>query len=1261
MVNGSAVSVNANLQNLTFTTLTFMVPNVGSTSCTVTPLHAQLIPNSDQLTADPISTATGALVVPNTVDLALGGPLPLFLRRSYSTLTLVNSAMGILGTNWATNFDPFITGDSKYAAVILEDGRVTFQVNGTSFQPVYPPRLPYQLVRPAAGGYRFLDPARNLIYNFNSNGHLVKIEDRNGNALTIIQGAFGPTQVSDGLGRTLSFTYTGNSVSKVTDQSGRSVSYTHGNLNLTTFTDANGNTTTYTYNPFGEITKTAKPRGNVPYSQNYDPFFRVSDQTDSLGNKTTMSYPTAATPGLTKTTDPLGRTTSYNYSNLVDLSSVTDALGQTSSIAYDSFHRPVSLTDRLGNKTTVTYDTASSYVSSITDAQGNTTSFTYQAQVQGDFTFYNRTKITFPDGTSESFSYDAAGNVLKATDRAGKTTSYAYNSRGQTLTKTNPAGGVTTYTYNSDGTIATIKLPSGDTSSFSYDTLKRVSKIQYADNTSVSFTRDALDNILSVVDERGKVTKIAYDANNKVQSATDALNQTSKLTYDTDDLPATASDRLGNTTKFQYDALGSPTAITNAAGEKTTLSYDKLDRVASVADPSGKTSTFTYDAESRLASATNPLGNTVSMKVNKNGFPTQFTLPLGENTSMTYDTMDRVTGITDALGRQNSFAYDSRDLITAINAPGALTASFAWGDLGLLSSATDPNGNIWTIARDNLGRVTSQTDPLGQTGSYKYDARSRISSVTTPIDSVNLTYDPAGNLTSVQFSDNTGITYAYDDDNRLTAGTGFTLGYDAAGRVTSSNGIKIVRDAVGRISAITYPAGTVKYTYDSRGLLSGVSDWTGGSVSFIFNDAHQLVSLTRSNGVVTQYTYDKDGRLASITDTGGGNTLASVSLARDAIGRVTSSDRNLPQEATPPVALTASSSYDAANQISGATYDARGRLTADNAGSTYVWNSASRLVSYTRPDGSASFTYDGLGQRISRTGPDGSTSNYVLNYATALPSIATVQSGGTDVRYFVYTPGGSLLFSIDAASGAHRFYSVDDAGSTTMLTDDSGSITDTYGISPYGDVVTPGPNNSADNPFTWQGQFGVMQEPGTGLFYARFRYYDNGTARFLSRDPIVSPTPREMNPYQYAAGDPVDNTDAMGLKSASTFSMLASTGTATLHWVAFSIMNRVAAEPAIAGESPASVHATLSLSSTAVPLVGTPLFNVCGSGAGNSSPLLFDAQRVTFNPTGLVLGVDPVARFLVQSSQALFTPFDASSLAPCSQSPSNGFSKIWVD
>src|SRR5205085_717405 len=115
----------------------------------------------------------------------------------------------------------------------LEDRRVTLQVNGSNFQNAFPGRLPYQLVRTATGGFRFLDPSRNLIYNFSPQGFVVKLEDRNGNALTFTPGSLGPSQVSDGLGRTLTFTYAGSFVTKITDQSGRSVSYTQNNSLLT--------------------------------------------------------------------------------------------------------------------------------------------------------------------------------------------------------------------------------------------------------------------------------------------------------------------------------------------------------------------------------------------------------------------------------------------------------------------------------------------------------------------------------------------------------------------------------------------------------------------------------------------------------------------------------------------------------------------------------------------------------------------------------------------------------------------------------------------------------------------------------------------------------------------------------------------------------------------------------------------------------------------------------------------------------------------
>jgi RHS repeat-associated protein len=1091
-------------------------------------------------TTDPISTANGAVTLGPVTDLSLGGPLPLSFRRSYTSFLGGGFGYNPIGFSWMTNFNMYLAVSGNIALVAQEGGGSTsFQLTNGVYQTVSPPRLAYQLITTTTS-YRFLNPANNLIYSFDSLGRLIRIEDRNGNALTITQSVNGPTQVADGLGRTLTFNYSiigiRTVLSSVQDQSGRSVSFSHDSsayTNLIGVKDANGNTSTYQYNAFF-LTKVIRPLSNVPETQTYDSVYGIAiDQADSFGNTTKLSYMSGGTPGKTAVTDPLGRTTTFNYADLLDLSSRIDATGKTSSYTYDIVQRPLTFTDRLGNTSSVTYDPASGYVASLTDAQVNITSFTWQSQAQEGFNFFNLAKIAYPDGTSETFTYDASGNVLTAVDRAGKKTSYTYNSAGQILTVTNPAGGVTTLTYNADATLATMKDPSGNVTTYSYDNLKRLTKIQFADGATRSFARDALDHILSVTDERGKTTTLAYDANNNLQSVTDALGKPATNSYDTEDRRNSATDRLGNKTTYQYDPLSSLSAITNAAGEKTTYTYDNLERLQSAVDPAGKATTFGYDAEGRLTSVTDAVGNTGDIQVDKDGRPVQFTSPLSENTNLSYDSMSRVVGVTDALGRQSAFTYEPRGLPSSITSPGSITTSLNWGNLPALASITDPNGNVWMRATDRQGRLTSSTDPLGNSLNYVYDSRSRVASVASAIDSVQFSYDADGNLTQAQYSDGVTHTYAYDNDSRLISGTGFTFVLDADGRITGSNGLAITRDAVGRIASVTYaPGKTVNYTYDPRGLLATVTDWTGGSVTLTFDAAHRLASMSRSNGVVTAYTYDQDSRIVSITETAGSVVLSSVALTRDAIGRVISAARNVPQEAVVSGTASSSSSFNAASQISGASYDQRGRLTNDSAGSTYKWNAASRLLSYARPDGSASATYDALGQRVSRTGSDGTTRNYVINYATGLLTVATIQSGGSDLHYYVYTPAGALLFSVEAASGAHHFYAFDDTGSTTFLTNDTGAITDTYGISPYGDIVTAGPNNATDNPFTWQGQFGLMQEPGTKLYYARFRYYDGSTQRFLSRDPLFSPFPREVNPYQYAAGNPVANGDPTGLKPA---------------------------------------------------------------------------------------------------------------------------------
>ena len=76
------------------------------------------------------------------------------------------------------------------------------------------------------------------------------------------------------------------------------------------------------------------------------------------------------------------------------------------------------------------------------------------------------------------------------------------------------------------------------------------------------------------------------------------------------------------------------------------------------------------------------------------------------------------------------------------------------------------------------------------------------------------------------------------------------------------------------------------------------------------------------------------------------------------------------------------------------------------------------------------------------------------------------------MRYYVYFPSGTLLYSIEAADNSRHFYHFDEMGNTLMLTSDTGAMTDSYSVTPYGEnadhigttrILSPGRANMASS------------------------------------------------------------------------------------------------------------------------------------------------------------------------------------------------------
>jgi YD repeat-containing protein len=1037
------------------------------------------------------------------------------------------------------NFDITLAISGNNATVTLFRGQtVKFTKSGSAFQLSSNERRPYQLAT-AGSGYQFLSPVSNLIYTFDSTGALTKVEDRNGNALTVTQapGGVGPATIIDGLGRTLTFTYTGTNLTSVKDHSGRSVGFEYASGNLATFIDALGKRTTFAYATAGGIgglmTAMTRPLGNKPFTQTYDAQGRVATQTDALSNTMNISY--AANGNGATITEPGGVSITDTHDANRNLTSESDPSGASSQYAYDSNNRPVTVTDRLGNKTTATWDAASGLPATYTDQAGNKTTFRYAATTQGSFTFYDLIGVSYPDGTSVSFTRDGKGNPTSFTDQAGFTLQATYNSRGQILTFNNPPpvnppgtaaaeaseakaprddGNVTvTFTYNPNATLGSIQLATGDTTQIAYNAVDDITKITNPDGTLRLYQIDGRDRIVRATDELGNATSYGFDDNGNLTTITDPLNDVTTRGYDGLDRLVTIKNPLGKTAQRTFDATNRMSKDSDSAGNNIIFNYNAVNVLTSLVDPNGKSTAFGSDKEARVTRITNPLAALTSFSRDPRGFVNLFTDANNQKTSYFYDALGRQMKTTDPLNQNSQVIFDPRSLPTQFIFPGGITESFKLNELGSINQFTDPNGNTTDFVFDGVGRRIKRTDPLNRVTRYGYDSLGRENQETRADQSVEtFVYDLAGNLINKSYSDGTKRGYTFDADRRITHADNVDLSYDAAGNLITSNGLQNTFGDNGLLASTTLaPGRVVLYTYDPLNQLGKVTDWTGASVSFGYDVAGQMTSKTFSNGINESHNLDPVGN-RTVTNvfkaSSSGTTPLFISkYVYDGLNRPTQVTLPAVNVPDPPPGYSPYA-WDSGNQEFGAKYDPLGQVLVDpaNPNIVYVWNAAGNLISR----GADVYTYDGLDGLISTTS-GGVTQNFVLNYGLTIPQPEVVRVGGVDKQYNIFAPNGTLLFSVDGATNAHTFFHFDAFGSTGALSDDGGNITDTYGYTRYGETVFHrGP--TVNIPFTFNGQFGLMQQQSDPMSYydpQTNRWYNANTANYIgpAQDAISQGVP----------------------------------------------------------------------------------------------------------------------------------------------------------
>lgn len=485
----------------------------------------------------------------------------------------------------------------------------------------------------------------------------------------------------------------------------------------------------------------------------------------------------------------------------------------------------------------------------------------------------------------------------------------------------------------------------------------------------------------------------------------------------------------------------------------------------------------------------------------------------------------------------------------------------------LLTSQTDANGNRTELQHDSYGRLYRRLFPSATTpGSVN------------PSDYNEYAYEKNGNLRFERKRNGASITYTYDATNRLVTkdlsdnshspdtyygydlrglllhstftsdgGAGERNAYNSFGDLTSrtvnvgstTRTLEYRVDEDSNILRLTYPDGYFfEYTYDNLDRVTGMfeslaADPTAAVSSLLdvtYGAEGRLQTIARTNGVTTSMLRDNALRLDSFSQNASGSSddLSNV-FSYNAAGQISQLEQSNAQytyresmNRTGAYAVNGLNQYDA---IAGQpiTHDSRGNLTNDGE-VAYTYDMENRLVSASGSVGGASvnanFTWDPLG-RLARMAVGGVTTDFLYD-GSAL--IAEYVGGALSGRYVHSTQVDQPLVQYSGAAisdSARRFLLSDQLGSVIAVANNTGNIVnkmsyDSFGIPAAGNVGR----------FGFTGRIFLKE---LGLYHYKARVYSPRIGRYLQTDPIFYQD--DMNLYAYVGGDPLNNTDPLGLEA----------------------------------------------------------------------------------------------------------------------------------
>ncbi len=956
-------------------------------------------------------------------------------------------------------------------------------------------------------------------YAYDSKGLVSSITDKIGTYMAHTRDSEGNvTALTNGNGETATFTYDedGNCLSKTETRTGSSEvesiteNYTYDNAGrVTSVLYSDGSTLTLSYDKVGRLSEAIDSKnrktsfsydltGNlveVVYSDqtketfDYDKEGRNVKATDRLGREVTLSYDKVG--NLTTKTYPNGASIKYEYDNKYRIVSITDAAGSKTSYKYDDLDRNTEVIDALGHTVSYSYDELSR-VNTMTDARGNTYAYTYDANG-------NRTSIILPDGSSITATYDARSRLLSQEDQSGYTTAYEYDGADRLTSVTDAMGNAWNYGYDEIGNLVHIEDPANNSTYYEYDELGRVVKTQ---------------------NQLGQEATATYDLSGCLTSSTDYAGVTTFYSYDEMDR-LIKKDIAGKVTEFAYTPDGKLDAVTDERG-KTSYTYDVMDGLTSVRTPDDVEVRYTYDKAMRLTSVKTPY----------------------QMTFYGYDALSRLAEVEDELGI-TTYQYDANGNRIQMKYSNGIKVIYEYDDLNRLQTeeilhedGTALASYTYTLGDAGQRLKVNETDFDGKERSlsYTYDKLYRLTGETIYsggiTETTTYTYDALSNRTS-KIKNGVTTEYTYNALNQLVNETGIQYTYD-------HNGNLIQQDGEGK---------TARYTYDVNGRLEQATIQTseGNSVeTYGYDFAGNRIEKT-TDGLKTTYildtsswlsyvlcevdqtgtpiaTYTRGNELISKRFLGEEETLEGFSLLEEEEeGPLNDSEPEEPEESEDLPETPDKEKPKEGNEDSSPIEpeDLPENTQEENLGAKAKQNSVAQQE-LTESTQETSKEKDNEDSGEGRKEEEETESQPLPDENTEAQDPEREEGDSTQV------PEEELLiepFNNPETAPKVRYYHYDGHGDVRFLTNERGTITDTYTFDAFGNLTDQ--TGDTENDYLYCGE---QFDRTTGLYYLRARYMNPKTGGFISMDEYSGSIfdPVSLHKYLYANANPVTYKDPSG-------------------------------------------------------------------------------------------------------------------------------------